>query len=326
MTASPVVTAPVSRITIQTHREPDGRRGVDSKTHGPCGAGAFEAALVNKTFTHRSPGRTYIYGMRTLLHTLTSTMTHTLVPRLRRLGRCTGVSWLALLFCLAGSAVITWSSVAYFDEEDLPAFVIEKLPLPLEDVWLLALQCHVVAAAIALPGCLALLSRRLLRAAPVAHRYLGRVVGLVVLVLLAPSGLYLSLFAKGGVPATAGFVLSGIIVVGAMIHGVRTARARDLIAHRRAMAHVVAQLSVAVTSRAMLFVLDATDTDPDLAYLVSLWLPVVGSALVVEMLFPRAPSTTASASTSPGGSHDARVLPRPVRPVSLVHPGLGDAA
>jgi|GEM_PF-453459 len=287
---------------------------------------ATKPALVNKTFTHRSAGRTYICGMRTRLHTLTSTMTHTLAPRLRRLGVSRGVTAVALLFCVLGSAVISWSSVAYFDDEELPAFVIEKLPLPLEDVWLLALQFHVVAAAIALPGCLALLSRRLLRAAPVAHRYLGRVVGLVVLCLLAPSGFYLSLFAKGGVAATAGFVLSGAIVVGAMVHGVRTARARDFVANRRAMAHVVAQLSVAVTSRAMLFALDATDTDPDLAYLVSLWLPVVGSALVVELLFPRASSSTVLASIRSGGSHDARVVPRSVRPVAVVHPGLGDAA
>lgn len=75
--------------------------------------------------------------------------------------------------------------------------------------------------------------------------------GIVVLLALAPSGFYLSLFAKGSLAGTLGFVLSGVIVVVAMVQGIRTARAGNYAAHRRQAAHVLAQLSVAVTSRAM---------------------------------------------------------------------------
>jgi uncharacterized membrane protein len=195
--------------------------------------------------------------------------------------RVTVLSALAL-----GSAAITTASAVYFGE-DLAPFVLEKLPLPLEDVWMLALRAHVVAAAVCLPGCLLLCSATLLRRAPRLHRWLGRITATLVLLALVPSGFYLSLFAKGGAPSTLGFMLSGAIVAVAMIRGVRAARARRFREHRRFALHVLAQLSVAVTSRAMLFAFDAAAVDERVAYLVSLWLPVVGSFALVELLWKR---------------------------------------
>src|SRR5215470_6269010 len=194
---------------------------------------------------------------------------------------------LVLLALAAGSAAITYGSLVYFGE-DLAPFVLEKLPLPLEDVWMLALRAHVIAAAICLPGCIVLSLAVVLRRAPRFHRWLGRIVGTLVLFVLVPSGLYLSLFAKGGLPSTLGFMLSGVIVAVAMVQGVRTARARRFVEHRRWVLHVLAQMSVAVTSRAMLFAFDAAAVDEQLAYLISLWVPVIGSFALIELLLPRA--------------------------------------
>jgi hypothetical protein len=192
------------------------------------------------------------------------------------------LGWFVLL--LVGSAVITAGSAVYWNSELLPPFVVEKLPLAREALYLLALKLHVATAALALPGCLALTSKRVLRRWPRLHRWLGRFVGGVVLLGLLPSGFYLSGFAKGGVWGTLGFVLSGAIVMVAMVQAVRAARASQYLAHRRFTLHVLAQLSVAVTSRALLFGLDAANLDPEVGYLLALWLPVCASAAVVEYL------------------------------------------
>jgi len=184
----------------------------------------------------------------------------------------------------AGVAMIGWASRPYFFGEDLHEFIVEKLPLPHEGVWLAALHVHVVTALFSLPACLVLLSHRLLQRAPRAHRILGRVTGIVVLFGLVPSGSWLALYAKGGWPSSLGFLLSGAIVAGAMIRGIFQARARQFAAHRRSVLHVVAQLSVAVTSRAMLVGLDRFGVDPDRAYLIALWVPVLGSALIASLL------------------------------------------
>jgi hypothetical protein len=204
---------------------------------------------------------------------------------------------LVLVALAAGSATITTASLVYFGDELAP-FVLEKLPLPLEDVWMLALQVHVVAAAICLPGCLLLSLAVVLRRAPRFHRWLGRITGAIVLFALVPSGLYLACFAKGGLASTLGFALSGVIVAAAMVQGVRAARARRFVEHRRWVLHVLAQMSVAVTSRAMLFAFDAAAVDEQLAYLVSLWVPVVGSLALIELLIPRARARTRTVLSS----------------------------
>ncbi len=226
----------------------------------------------------------------------------------------TGVWWTVVLALALGAAAITAGSGVYFGEELAP-FVLEKLQLPLpdEDLWILALQVHVVAAAFSLPACLALSVLPLVRRAPRLHRWLGRTTGLVVLLALVPSGFYLALFAKGGLASTLGFILSGVIVAVAMIAGVAAARARRFLAHRRAVWHVLAQLSVAVSSRAMLFALDAAAVDENVAYLTSLWLPVLGSFGLVELLVSR--TRPASRRTHEAlAARPAAVPARPSRP------------
>ncbi|MEW5738501.1 MAG: DUF2306 domain-containing protein [Myxococcota bacterium] len=194
---------------------------------------------------------------------------------------------LVMLALFVGSLFITWSSLVYFNDDEYAPFVLEKLPLAREELFLFALKVHVVAAALALPGCLLLVSMAVLKRFPRFHRWLGRVTGVAVLFALLPSGFYLSLFAKGGLPSTLGFMATGAIMGVGMVQGVRTARAGRFVEHRRWVLHVLAQMGVAVLSRAMLFGFDAAGVEEIPAYLVSLWLPVVGCAVFVEVLSAR---------------------------------------
>ncbi|WP_394823537.1 DUF2306 domain-containing protein [Pendulispora albinea] len=182
-----------------------------------------------------------------------------------------------------GAAFITASSLVYFEQDELAPFVIERLPLRFEALWLVSLRVHVVAAMVAFPLCILLMTRTLQRRA-VLHRWLGRIAGTVILFALVPSGAVLSLEAKGGPLVSAGFLLSGALVAWFVVKGVRAARRKEMAAHRRAMMHVFAQMSVAVTSRALLFAFDAAGMSPDVAYVVALWCPVLASAAVAESL------------------------------------------
>ncbi len=180
-----------------------------------------------------------------------------------------------------GWALISWVSLEYFDPDVVATFVIERLPVRHETLWLAALRLHVGSALVAFPLCIAL-STRWLQRRRVAHRWLGRITGVAVVALLVPSGIVLSFEAKGGTWVTLGFLLSAAIVLWAMVRGVAAARRHDLSTHARAMGHVVAQMSVAVTSRALLMGLDVVGTDPDVAYVVALWGPVLASAAAAE--------------------------------------------
>jgi uncharacterized membrane protein len=188
-----------------------------------------------------------------------------------------------LLLMLAGSALITLASLAYFDFGTIPPFVIEKLPLKFESLWLASLRVHVASALVSLPLCLVLMTKTIQRF-PRWHRWLGRVAGVLVLFALVPSGIVLAFDAKGGLPVTLGFLLSGAIVAFSIVRGVAAIRRRDLVTHRRAMRHVVAQMTVAVTSRVLIVGLDAAGMDPGISYVIALWGPVLFHALVAELV------------------------------------------
>jgi uncharacterized membrane protein len=184
---------------------------------------------------------------------------------------------------LAGSALIAATSLVYFDVHSLPPFAIEKFPLKFEGLWLAMLRVHVASALLALPLCLVLLTRYLQRR-PTWHRALGRVAGIAVLGFVVPSGVVLAFTAKGGALVTVGFLLSAAIVAWGVARGVSAARSRELAAHARAMRHVVAQMSVAVTSRVLIVALDFATIAPDVAYVVALWGPVLASAALAELV------------------------------------------
>lgn len=208
---------------------------------------------------------------------------------------------------LVGAALITSASLEYFDSETLPPFVVEKLPVRFEALWLGSLRVHVASALVAFPLCLLLATRTLQRRA-LWHRWIGRFTGAVVLFGLVPSGTVLAFDAKGGALVTLGFLLSGAIVAWFMVHGVLAARRRALLAHGRAMRHVLAQMSVAVTSRALILGLDAFGVDPERSYVLALWVPVLASAVIAELVGP------GPALSTPGLVHSMERSRREVLP------------
>jgi hypothetical protein len=200
---------------------------------------------------------------------------------------------LFLVAMAAGSALIAANSLVYFDVDAVAPFVVERLPEQFASVWLAALRIHVGAALLSLPLCLALMTRWL-RRRPSWHRWIGRVTVGIILLALVPTGIVLAFHAKGGAFVTAGFLLSAAIVAASAVRGVAAARRRprsdrerdrpDMSAHQRAMRHVFGQMSVAVTSRALLLGFDALGVDPGVAYVVALWGPVLATAAIVEVL------------------------------------------
>src|SRR5881392_2788364 len=84
-------------------------------------------------------------------------------PRVRSL---VPAARLLLLFgLLLGGCAIAANSLVYFRGKEIPPFVVDKLPLPLEGVWLGALKMHVAAASFCLPACILLQWKGLMRRA-----------------------------------------------------------------------------------------------------------------------------------------------------------------
>jgi hypothetical protein len=196
------------------------------------------------------------------------------------------------LLMWAGVWMMFSASAPYLELDEPHPFFLEKLPLPHPTLWLTALYVHVPSALLTLPASLLLLAKRVRTRAPRLHRWLGRVTGVLVLFAVVPSGMYLALFAQGGLITTLGFWLTGLIAFMAMVKSIQSARARDMKAHRRFSAHVAAQLSVAVISRFLLIGAEQIGLYRGWVYIAALWIPVIACALVAERLTgPRLLST-----------------------------------
>lgn len=194
------------------------------------------------------------------------------------------------------------ASTSYLELGDGHPFFLEKLPLTHPRWWLWALWLHVPSALFSLPACCVLLVRRVRSRFPRLHRWLGRMTGLTVIVVVVPSGMYLALFARGGLLSTLGFWLTGLIALLAMVESIKSARRGDFRAHRRFSSHVVAQLSVAVCSRFLLVGAEQIGLHREWVYVAALWIPVVVSAVVAERL--TGPRTWRLAN---GGRHEELV-------------------
>jgi uncharacterized membrane protein len=187
-----------------------------------------------------------------------------------------------LVLMTLGLVLIGLSSTEYVWGTTTPGFVVEKGPLGTNRLWLGSLYVHVVAALLGFALCLALMTRTLQRKKKL-HRWLGRVAGGITLGALVPSGAVLAFHAKGGGWSTLGFLLTGGIVAVCMCVGITAARRHDLVLHRRAMRHVFAQMSVAVSSRVILATAAYLGFDHDNTYVLALWVPVVLSFALAEL-------------------------------------------
>jgi uncharacterized membrane protein len=212
-----------------------------------------------------------------------------------------------------GLVLIGLASLEYFWGTKTPEFVVEKADLGVDPLWIGSLYVHVVAALLGFALCLALMTRTLQRK-NVLHKWLGRASGVIILGALVPSGAVLALNAKGGRWSTLGFLLSGGIIAVCMCLGIAAARRREFARHRRAMLHVFAQMSVAVSSRVILASAAFIGFEHDNAYVLALWVPVVLSFALTEFAVSSSPTSLerirrAVSTLSLRSSRFARSLP-----------------
>ncbi len=125
----------------------------------------------------------------------------------------------------------------------------------------------------------------LLRRWPVLHRVLGKIYVGAILLLAAPSGWVLGLYANGGLSSRVSFILQSTV------WWVLTWMAWREISHRRYLPHVEMMLrSYAVTLAAMSLRTESFvmhyffETKPIETYLTVVWLSWVGNLLLVETL------------------------------------------
>lgn len=192
--------------------------------------------------------------------------------------------WILLVWQVG---LIISNSLSYFRFDPDEAFLIEKAEISGQLAWRFCLYLHVAAAMTCLTASLLQFHRGLLRERPAMHRILGRIYAVSVLVVLCPTGFYMALYAKGGLPGTTGFLLLGALTFYTTWRGVRSAIAGDIAAHRVWIIRSYAMITTAITFRLFHVAFYFAGVPAETSYLMSLWISLIANGLTAEGLLRR---------------------------------------
>jgi len=214
-----------------------------------------------------------------------------------------GARWWTALTVGACAAIII-SNAIYFQSAATPRFLLEKGDLARASWWLAAFYFHVVGASVCLIAGTPLMFPQWTRRHPAWHRFLGYIYLNAVLWMAAPSGLVLSLTAKGGLLGTSGFALAGVLWWSSTWSGYRAIRQGQVQAHIRAMVRSYSWALSAPAFRAIQAALFLLGLDDSPNYIASLWLSIAASVWLAESHLhrnqPVATQFTFAASPSTG--------------------------
>ena len=114
-----------------------------------------------------------------------------------------------------------------------------------------AFYAHIASGPVSLWLGLLLLSQRFRLRFPAWHRWLGRVQGMNVLLLVVPSGLWMAWYATAGRVATIAFAVLAMLTAACVLFGWRSAVRKRFAEHRRWMSRCFLLLCSAVVIRVL---------------------------------------------------------------------------
>lgn len=141
-----------------------------------------------------------------------------------------------------------------------------------------AFYAHIIVAPLTLLAALFLLisGRRLLqlknRRPSVLHHWTGRLQGLLILFVVAPSGLIMALRAFGGMVATVGLAALSLATAASVILAIHSARRGQLLRHRGWAVRSSLLLASPLLLRLMSGVVLVTQLEPTRWYCINVWL------------------------------------------------------
>ncbi len=181
-----------------------------------------------------------------------------------------------------GLFLITWNVLDYFQHYESVPFILAKGELAHSKPWQTVLAAHIISGVFCLFACVSQFSRKLRRMFPDAHRLLGWMFCGLMLVGVIPTGIYLALYAIGGVLGTTGFLFNALLALLFTLLGIGSMRKKQVHEHAAWMTRAFAMAATAVTFRYLHLLFKAMDTPPMTDYLLSLWGSIIINYILAE--------------------------------------------
>jgi Predicted membrane protein (DUF2306) len=187
--------------------------------------------------------------------------------------------WLPVCFF---SLLIVYNTIPYFSFNQNFIFITERAVLFLKPLYKFSFYTHIFAGMFCILSVLLQFSSTILKKRKAIHVWSGRIYVFVVLAIAAPTGLYMSFFAKGGVSEKCLFMFMAISWFYFTANGLITALQKNIKQHKIWMIRSYAMSLTAVTFRVYYIILYLFDVELTKNYEVSLWMSVIGNIVIAE--------------------------------------------
>ena len=185
------------------------------------------------------------------------------------------------------SVLLVYNTLPYFSFSKEFSFIEERSILFQSNFYNACFYIHIFAGAVCIITALIQFSRYILKKVTTLHRWSGKLYVFVVLFLGAPTGLYMSFFAKGSFWERALFMFMAVTWFFTTLYGLTTIHKRNVIAHKIWMMRSYAMAMTAVTFRIYHIVFYLLDWGHLENYELSLWISVIGNMLIAEWIIYR---------------------------------------
>jgi hypothetical protein len=180
------------------------------------------------------------------------------------------------------SLLLVYNTLPYFSFSKSFSFIEERSVLFQSNFYNTSFYIHILAGSLCILAALVQFSRMVLKKARPLHVWSGRVYVFVVVFLGAPTGLYMSFFAKGSIWERLLFMFMALFWFYTTVKGLTTILKKNVLAHKIWMIRSYAMAMTAVTFRLYHIVFYLLDWDHLHNYELSLWISVLGNMLIAE--------------------------------------------
>ena len=180
------------------------------------------------------------------------------------------------------SSLLIHNSLLYYTFDQEYGILPEKGVAMKDPVWLVSFYIHVIAGVVCLSVPVFSFLGKHIGLSVRIHRKIGQVYVWVCMLVVAPTGMYLALYAKGGVMAQSGFLVQGILLSLFTYRGNNAINKKDTNAHIQWMIRSYAIATAVLSFRIYHIIFFFTTVPYEDIYGLSQWLSLTGNVLVAE--------------------------------------------
>lgn len=189
------------------------------------------------------------------------------------------IFWVPIVFF---SLLLVRNTIPYYSFNSSFIFIEERVLLFAKPVYYWSFYLHIGAGMFCITAALIQFSTYILKKRRKIHVWSGKIYVFVVLLIGAPTGLYMSFFAKGSFWERALFMFMAIFWFLTTWWGLKTIKEKNVLAHKVWMIRSYSMAMTAVTFRIYHIVFYVLDWNHLKNYEISLWISVLGNLLIAE--------------------------------------------